>query len=71
MKQGVAILEITGLGPALVTLDTIEKTAPIEILQCELNDFYGICADWPAHRRPLKPPSKRLGDSLKARAAPV
>ena len=44
MKQGVAILEITGLGPALVTLDTIEKTAPIEILQCELNDFYGICA---------------------------
>ena len=44
LKQGMAILEITGLGPALVTLDTIEKAAPIEIVQYELNDFYGVCA---------------------------
>ena len=43
MHQGLAILEITGLGPALVTLDTIEKTAPVEILHYELNDLYGIC----------------------------
>ncbi|MHB0956941.1 MAG: BMC domain-containing protein [Pirellulaceae bacterium] len=43
MNQGVAILEITGLGPALVTLDTIEKAAPVEILHYELNDLYGIC----------------------------
>ncbi len=43
MKQGVAILEITGLGPALVTIDTIEKAAPVEILQYELNDLYGVC----------------------------
>jgi len=44
VKQGMAILEITGLGPALVTLDTIEKAAPVEIIQYELNDFYGVCA---------------------------
>jgi microcompartment protein CcmL/EutN len=43
VHQGLAILEITGLGPALVTLDTIEKTAPVEILHYELNDLYGIC----------------------------
>jgi len=43
VPQGLAILEITGLGPALVTLDTIEKTAPVEILHYELNDLYGIC----------------------------
>lgn len=43
MHQGLAILEITGLGPALVTLDTIEKAAPVEILHYELNDLYGIC----------------------------
>jgi microcompartment protein CcmL/EutN len=43
MKQSVAILEITGLGPALVTLDTMEKAAPVEIVQYELNDYYGVC----------------------------
>ena len=44
MKQSVAILEIAGLGPALVTLDAIEKAAAVEVLQYELNDFYGVCA---------------------------
>jgi microcompartment protein CcmL/EutN len=43
MNRGVAILEITGLGPALVTIDTVEKAAPVEILNYELNDFYGVC----------------------------
>ncbi len=41
--QGVAILEIQGLGPALVTIDSIEKAAPVEILHYELNDLYGVC----------------------------
>ncbi len=44
MKQSVAILEIAGLGPALVTLNAIEKAAAVEVLQYELNDFYGVCA---------------------------
>jgi carbon dioxide concentrating mechanism protein CcmO len=43
VERGVAILEIRGLGPALVTIDTIEKAAPVEILHYELNDFYGVC----------------------------
>jgi carbon dioxide concentrating mechanism protein CcmO len=41
---GVAILEITGLGPALVTLDALEKAAQVEIDHYELNDYYGVCA---------------------------
>jgi microcompartment protein CcmL/EutN len=44
VTQGVAILEITGLGPALVALDTVEKSASVDVVQYELNDFYGICA---------------------------
>lgn len=42
--NGVAILEITGLGPALVALDTVEKAAQVVIDHYELNDFYGVCA---------------------------
>ena len=44
MNDGVAILEIKGLGPALVALDSVEKTAQVKIDHYELNDFYGICA---------------------------
>ena len=42
--SGIAILEITGLGPALVALDSVEKAAQVEIDHYELNDFYGVCA---------------------------
>jgi carbon dioxide concentrating mechanism protein CcmO len=44
LGRGVAILEITGLGPALVALDAVEKAAQVEIDHYELNDFYGVCA---------------------------
>ncbi len=44
VDRGVAILEITGLGPALVALDALEKAAQVEIDHYELNDFYGVCA---------------------------
>jgi microcompartment protein CcmL/EutN len=43
-NTGVAILEITGLGPALVALDCMEKAAQVEIDHYELNDLYGVCA---------------------------
>lgn len=43
-QRGVVILEITGLGPALVALDALEKAAQVEIDHYELNDFYGVCA---------------------------
>lgn len=35
-------LETTGLTPALVALDVMEKAAPLRLLQVELNDFYGV-----------------------------
>jgi carbon dioxide concentrating mechanism protein CcmO len=44
VEDGVVILEIMGLGPALVTLDAMEKAAQVEIDHYELNDFYGVCA---------------------------
>lgn len=44
LGEGVAILEITGLGPALVALDAAEKSAQVRIDHYELNDFYGVCA---------------------------
>ena len=44
LDRGVVILEIAGLGPALVALDALEKAAQVEIDHYELNDFYGVCA---------------------------
>jgi carbon dioxide concentrating mechanism protein CcmO len=41
--QPLGILETTGLTPAMVALDVMEKTATIRVLQAELNDFLGIC----------------------------
>ncbi len=42
MPDGIALLEIHGLTPALVALDRLEKAARIRLLQMELNDFYGV-----------------------------
>lgn len=41
MRPGIAILEIRSLAAALVMLDEIEKAAAVQLLQAELNDFYG------------------------------
>lgn len=41
MSQGVAILEISALGAALLVLDAAEKAANVKLLQTELNDYYG------------------------------
>ncbi|MDB6128781.1 MAG: microcompartment protein [Verrucomicrobia bacterium] len=38
----IALLEIHSLGAALVTLDRVEKSALVHVLQAELNDFYGL-----------------------------
>lgn len=37
-----ALLEIYSLGAALVVLDRIEKAAGVQVLQAELNDYYGL-----------------------------
>jgi len=42
-NDALGILETTGLTPALVALDVMDKTARIRVLQAELNDLYGVC----------------------------
>ena len=69
-QDGVAILEITALGSALVIWDTIEKTAPIQLLEAELNDFYGfvlkITGD-PASLRSAVDKAKSTATQMQAR----
>lgn len=42
MSDGLALLEIHGLAPALVALDQLDKAARVRLVQMELNDFYGV-----------------------------
>ena len=39
--EALGILEVTGLTPAMVALDCMDKTAGIRIVQAELNDWLG------------------------------
>ncbi len=41
-QQSLGILETTGFTPAIVALDAMEKAADVQVLQAELNDFYGV-----------------------------
>jgi len=40
--EALGLLEIIGLTPAMIALDTLDKTASVRLLQVELNDFYGV-----------------------------
>ena len=42
MNDALGILEVTGLTPAMVALDAMDKTAGVRLLQTESNDFYGL-----------------------------
>jgi microcompartment protein CcmL/EutN len=42
VKDALGILEVTGLTPAMVALDAMDKAGEIRVLQAESNDFYGI-----------------------------
>ena len=42
MNDALGILEVTGLTPAMVALDAMDKTAGVRLLQTESNDFYGV-----------------------------
>jgi microcompartment protein CcmL/EutN len=42
MNDALGILEVTGLTPAMVALDVMDKSASIVVLQTESNDFYGV-----------------------------
>jgi microcompartment protein CcmL/EutN len=43
MSLALGILETTGLTPALVALDAMDKAAGVQVLQAEINDLLGIC----------------------------
>ncbi len=43
MSGALALIEIPGWSPAMVILDTMEKTAGVRVLQAELNDRPGVC----------------------------
>lgn len=42
MNQALGMLETTGYTPAMVALDTMEKSAGVRVIQAEINDFLGI-----------------------------
>jgi carbon dioxide concentrating mechanism protein CcmO len=42
VKDALGILEVTGLTPAMVALDAMDKTSDVRVLQAESNDFYGV-----------------------------
>ena len=42
MNEAIGLLEVVGLTPTLVAVDVMEKTADVRVIQCELNDFYGV-----------------------------
>lgn len=42
MNDALGMLETTGYTPAMVALDTMEKSAGVRVVQAEINDFLGI-----------------------------
>ena len=42
MNDALGILEVTGLTPGMVALDTMDKTSGVRLLQTESNDFFGV-----------------------------
>jgi carbon dioxide concentrating mechanism protein CcmO len=43
VKDAVGFLETIGLTPAIVALDVMVKSAPVRVLQVEVNDLKGVC----------------------------
>jgi microcompartment protein CcmL/EutN len=42
VTNALGLLEIRGFTPAMAALDALDKAASVEVLQVELNDFYGV-----------------------------
>jgi microcompartment protein CcmL/EutN len=42
VTDALGILEVTGLTPAMVALDAMDKATGVRVLQVESNDFYGV-----------------------------
>jgi ethanolamine utilization protein EutM len=43
VSQALGLLEISGLTPSILALDTLDKAARVTVLQLELNDLLGVC----------------------------
>lgn len=43
MNETLGLLETVGLTPTLAAVDAMQKAADVRVVQCELNDFYGVC----------------------------
>jgi microcompartment protein CcmL/EutN len=43
VRETIGFLETTGLTPAIVALDAMVKSAPVRVLQVEVNDLKGVC----------------------------
>lgn len=42
MNEALGLLETHGLTPTLAAVDAMEKAADVRVVQCELNDLYGV-----------------------------
>jgi microcompartment protein CcmL/EutN len=42
VTSALGLIEIRGFTPAMAALDAMDKTSSIDVLQVELNDFYGV-----------------------------
>jgi microcompartment protein CcmL/EutN len=43
LNDALGLLETIGLTPTLAALDAMEKCAKVSLVQCELNDYCGVC----------------------------
>lgn len=72
MKRALGIIEVTSWTVSMAVLDRMEKAATIELLQVELNDFYGTCmkvAGTPADVRAAILAGKELAEAMHATCA--
>jgi carbon dioxide concentrating mechanism protein CcmO len=67
MKKSLGIIEVTNWTASMAVLDRMEKAAGVELLQIELNDYYGTCikvAGTPADVRAATEAGKALAESM-------
>ena len=72
MNEAVGFLETTGLAATLAAVDAMEKAADVRVIQCELNDFYGVCTKIIGNTSPVSiaiEAGRRIAEQL--RGAPV
>ena len=72
MNEAVGFLETTGLAATLAAVDAMEKAADVRVIQCELNDFYGVCTKITGNTSPVSiaiEAGRRIAEQL--RGAPV